>query len=78
MDAFTGTTTFSVLAPITRSYRATYIQVIELARPLFRHVSVLPPGQNDDPESTHYGDQRELAGYWLLKSAPFTRGEIER
>jgi penicillin G amidase len=73
-----GTISFVGLPSIPSSNRGTYIQVVELAAPLFRHVSVLPPGQSEDPASPHYGDQREMAGYWLFKSMPFAQEQLER
>ncbi|MBI3698117.1 MAG: penicillin acylase family protein [Acidobacteria bacterium] len=58
---------FKPLPPIPSTNRGTYIQIVELARPQFRAVSILPPGQSEDPASPHFGDQRELAGYWKFK-----------
>ncbi len=57
----------SPLPPIPSTNRGTYIQIIELSRPLIRGASILPPGQSEDPRSPHFGDQRELAGYWKFK-----------
>lgn len=58
---------FNPLPPIPSTNRGTYIQIVELSKPLIRSVSILPPGQSEDPRSPHFGDQRELAGYWKFK-----------
>jgi len=55
------------LPPIPRTDRGTYILIVELCRPEVIGESILPPGQSEDPRSPHYGDQRELAGYWRFK-----------
>lgn len=57
--------------------RGTYILCVELSKPLFRSVSVLPPGQSEDPRSPHYGDQRELAGYWQFKPILYKREQLD-
>jgi len=58
---------FRPLPPIPATSRGTYILAVELSKPLLRSVSILPPGQSEDPKSPHYGDQREMAGYWKFK-----------
>lgn len=55
------------LPPIPNDNRGTYILCVELAQPEVHALSVLCPGQNEDPSTLHYNDQRELAGYWLYK-----------
>jgi penicillin amidase len=62
-----GRIRFEPLPGIPAQNRGTYIQIIDLSRPRVRGESILPPGQSEDPASPHYGDQRELAGYWLFK-----------
>jgi penicillin amidase len=58
--------------------RATYIMAVELSKPMVRSVSMLPPGQSEDPGSANYDDQREMAGYWRYKPLFFTRGALEK
>lgn len=58
---------FRPLPAIPSTNRGTYIQIVELAQPQFRAINILPPGQSEDPASPHFGDQRELAGYWKFK-----------
>lgn len=67
---------FSPLPPLPSTNRGTYIQLVELS-PEIRGISILPPGQSEDPESPHFGDQRELAGYWKFKPMLTDRAEIE-
>jgi penicillin amidase len=62
-----GRIRFEPLPPIPEQNRGTYVQIVELEPAGVRAVSILPPGQSEDPASPHYGDQRELAGYWLFK-----------
>ena len=64
------------LPPIPQTARGTYIQVVECAKPDMNGINILPPGQSEDPQSPHYGDQRELAGYWLFKPMIYRRGEL--
>lgn len=64
---------FKPLPPIPSSSRGTYIQVVELSKPLIRSVSILPPGQSEDSKSPHFGDQREMAGYWKFKPMLHTK-----
>jgi len=40
-------------------------------------VSILPPGQSEDPKSAHFGDQREMAGYWKFKPMLYTKELLE-
>ena len=69
---------FTPLPPIPQTARGTYIQVVEAARPDMNGMNILPPGQSEDPQSPHYGDQRELAGYWLFKPMIYKRDELVR
>jgi len=62
-----GTIDLSPLPPIPRTNRGTYISIVELAAPRLRSVSILPPGQSEDPQSPHYGDQREMAALFRFK-----------
>jgi penicillin amidase len=71
------TINFPPLPPIPSSSRGTYIQVVELSKLLIRSVSILPPGQSEDPKSPHYGDQREMAGYWKFKPMLYTKELLE-
>jgi len=71
------TINFRPLPPIPSSSRGTYIQVVELSKPIIRSVSILPPGQSEDPESSHYGDQREMAGNWKFKPMLYTKELLE-
>jgi len=68
---------FKPLPPIPATQRGTYIMAAELAQPVIRGVSVLPPGQSEDPQSPHFGDQRELAGYWQFKPMLYTERLLE-
>jgi penicillin amidase len=67
------TINFQPLPPIPSSSRGTYIQVVELSKPVIRSVSILPPGQCENPASPHFGDQREMAGYWKFKPMLYTK-----
>ncbi|HEU0006573.1 MAG TPA: penicillin acylase family protein [Terriglobia bacterium] len=71
------TINFRPLPPIPSSSRGTYIQVVELSKPIIRSVSILPPGQSEDPKSAHFGDQREMAGYWKFKPMLYTKELLE-
>jgi penicillin G amidase len=71
------TTNFQPLPPIPSSSRGTYIQVVELSKPVVRSVSILPPGQSEDPKSSHFGDQREMAGNWKFKPMLYTKELLE-
>lgn len=62
-----GTINFSPLPPIPSTDRGTYIQIVECGKPNVRGVSILPPGQSERPDSLHFGDQRELAGWFFFK-----------
>src|SRR5262249_17972468 len=68
---------FDPLPPIPAQNRGTFIQVVDLDRPRVHGVSILPPGQSEDPASPHFGDQRELAGYWLFKPMIDRRQDLE-
>lgn len=62
-----GRINFKPLASIPSTDRGTYIQIVECATPSIRGVSILPPGQSELIDSAHFGDQRELAGWWEFK-----------
>jgi penicillin amidase len=68
-----GRIRFDPLPWIPLYSRGTYIQVVECAKPDLIGMSILAPGQSEDPKSPHYGDQRELAGYWWFKDQVFDR-----
>jgi penicillin amidase len=72
-----GEINFRPLAGIPRTDRGTYIQAIEMSRPAIRAVSILPPGQSEDPRSPHFQDQREMAGYWRFKQMLSRRRQVE-
>ncbi|MEP0765390.1 MAG: penicillin acylase family protein [Fimbriimonadia bacterium] len=55
------------LPPVPYSNRGTYIMLAELGRRGVRSISVLCPGQSEDPASPHYSDQRDLASWWMYK-----------
>ena len=74
-----GKITFGGAVPWIPSYsRGTYIQAVEVAKPRLYGVNILPPGQSEDPQSPHYADQRELAGYWMWKPMLLYRDEVEK
>jgi penicillin G amidase len=73
-----GEVNLSPLPGIPDSNRGTYIQVIEVSKPIFRGLTILPPGQSEDPRSPHYGDQREIAGYWRFKPIIYKRELLEK
>jgi len=62
-----GNINFAPLPPIPATDRGTYIQIVECGRPIPRGVSILPPGQSECTDSPHFGDQRELAGWFMFK-----------
>jgi penicillin amidase len=72
-----GIINFAPLGGIPNTARGTYIQIVELSKPSFRGVNILPPGQSEDPLSPHYGDQREMAAYWRFKSMLYKRDQLE-
>jgi penicillin amidase len=71
-------TRFSPLPDIPAYSRGTYLFIAELAKPQIRSESVLPPGQSEDPASPHFGDQRELASWWLYKPLITDREALEK
>jgi penicillin amidase len=73
-----GDIDFRSLPAIPGTNRGTYIQVIEVSKPTFRSESILPPGQSESPGSPHYGDQREMAGYWRFKPMIYKREQLEK
>jgi penicillin G amidase len=73
-----GDIDFRSLPAIPGANRGTYIQVIEVSKPTFRSESILPPGQSESPGSPHYGDQREMAGYWRFKPMIYKREQLEK
>jgi penicillin amidase len=66
------------LPGIPETIRGTYTHAVELSNPLFRSESVLPPGQNENPLSPHYSDQREMAGYWRYKQLVYKCDQLEK
>jgi len=62
-----GMINFSPLPSIPSTDRGTYIQIVECSKPRVRGVNILPPGQSELLDSTHFGDQRELAGWFFFK-----------
>jgi len=72
-----GEIRFAPLPGIPRYSRGTYIQIVELGQPRVRGISILPPGQSEEPASPHYDDQRELAGYWRFKQMQTDRARLE-
>lgn len=64
------------LPGIPETNRGTYIFAAEMSRPTIRSVSVLAPGQSEDPLSHNYGDQREMAGYWRYKTMLYRREQL--
>ena len=68
-----GQIKFDPLPWIPNYSRGTYIQVVECSEPDMFGVNILPPGQSEDPKSPHYGDQRELGGYWMFKPMILSR-----
>lgn len=73
-----GQLNLSPLPGIPDTHRGTYIQIVECARPNLSGVNVLAPGQSEDPDSPHFGDQREMAGWWMFKPMLTRRAEIEK
>jgi hypothetical protein len=73
-----GKIDFSPLPSIPSTERGTYIQIVECARSGVRGMNILPPGQSERTDSPHFGDQRELAGWFFFKPMLTAREEIER
>ena len=71
-----GKIRFDPLPWIPLYSRGTYIQIVECSKPDLVGVNILPPGQSEDPKSPHFGDQRELAGYWMFKDMVFSRDKL--
>jgi len=71
-----GKTRFK-MGVIPKTNRGTYIQVVELSKPTINGVNILPPGQSENPNSPHYSDQRELAGWWLFKPMIYRREQLK-
>lgn len=67
-----GMISFSPLPPIPSTDRGTYIQIVECSGSGVRGMSILPPGQSELRDSPHFGDQRELAGWFFFKEMRFT------
>ncbi|MGH9848854.1 MAG: penicillin acylase family protein [Blastocatellia bacterium] len=68
----------SPLPPLPFGLRSTYTLVVELSKPIFRTVTLLPPGQSEDPRSLNYADQREMAGFWTFKSTIYKKDLLEK
>jgi len=66
----------SPLPGIPNTNRATYNQFTELSKPLIQAESLLPPGQSEDSRSTHFSDQREMAGLWRFKNMLYKREQL--
>jgi penicillin amidase len=73
-----GQISFKPLPGIPKTDRGTYIQIIECAKNDVHGVNILPPGQNEREDSAHFGDQRELAGWFLFKPMRIKRDILER
>ena len=67
---------FKPLPSIPETNRGTYIFAAEMSKPMIRSVSILAPGQSEHPLSPHYGDQREMAGYWRYKTMLYKREQL--
>lgn len=57
---------FDPLPAIPWYSRGTYIQAVELERPRVHGVYILPPGESENPHSPHFGDQLQLASWWMF------------
>lgn len=68
---------FRPLPAVPSTNRGTYIQIVELSTPP-RGLSILPPGQSEDPRSPHFGDQREPASWWRFKPMVTDRAQLEK
>ncbi|MBM3216583.1 penicillin acylase family protein [Candidatus Poribacteria bacterium] len=58
--------------------RGTYMQVVEMTKPMATGRNVLPPGQSDDPSSPHYADQVSLFAEWQYKPTVLKREDLGR
>ena len=67
-----------MLPGIPATDRGTYIQIVECAKPLVRGVNILPPGQSERLDSPHFGDQRDLAGWFFFKPMRTLRARIPK
>jgi penicillin G amidase len=67
---------FKPLPGIPQTERGTYIFAAEMSKPTIRSMSILAPGQSEDPASHHFGDQREMAGYWRYKTMLYRREQL--
>lgn len=61
---------FDPLPPIPGPNRGAYIQIVEVSTPP-HGFNILPPGQSEDPKSSHYADQHPLAMRWQFKPMVF-------
>ncbi len=68
---------FRPLPPMPATNRGTYIQIVVVGDTV-RGVSILPPGQSEDPKSPHFGDQREPAALWRFKPMVADRALLEK
>lgn len=59
-------TDFQPLPAVPRENRGTYIQIVEMGETP-RGISILAPGQSEDPRSPHYSDQLLLSSWWKFK-----------
>jgi len=70
-------TQFAPLPPVPEQNRGTYIQIVELG-PRVRAISILPPGQSENPSSPNYSDQLGLASWWKFKPLITDRAVLEK
>lgn len=73
-----GTLFLRPLPGIPFTNRGTYTFIAEMSKPLIRSESILPPGQSENPQSPHYSDQRELAGFWRFKPLLYKREQLKK
>lgn len=59
------------------SVSGTYMQVVELSKPVINGRNVLPPGQSENPNSPHYNDQLELYKNWQYKPMRYRREDLK-
>ncbi|MCR4318590.1 MAG: penicillin acylase family protein [Planctomycetes bacterium] len=69
---------FNPLPSIPETRRGTYMQIIELGENYLQGENCLPPGQKENSESLHFGDQREMFARWEYKDMVLDYGTICR
>ncbi len=62
-----GRMSLAPLPDVPYNNRGTFIQIVEMSAAGPRGISVLCPGQSEDPLSKHYSDQRDLSSWWIYK-----------